>query len=162
FKIGNYYYIKDRGYAFEQKLSENTRGLLNKQLKDIAAEEYNARMPLMFFNSVVTQDGRKMMISTQPLSFLMRPVYDSATMVAPPDPDAIDFAALFAKQDPMNLRMLTALRMNATFPYVLPNVWLPSQPVIDVMDAGLRDNSGVETTVRFLNVFKKWIIENTG
>ncbi|HSC36977.1 MAG TPA: hypothetical protein VLD19_03865, partial [Chitinophagaceae bacterium] len=33
FKIGDNYYIKDRGYAFEQKLGENTRGLLNKQMK---------------------------------------------------------------------------------------------------------------------------------
>ncbi|MEP7259372.1 MAG: hypothetical protein ABI687_13315, partial [Flavitalea sp.] len=79
----------------------------------------------------------------------------------PVDPDAIDFQAFFAKQDPMNMRLLTALRMNATFPYVLPNVWLPSNPVIDVMDAGLRDNYGPETAVRFLRVFRDWIKENT-
>jgi hypothetical protein len=42
------------------------------------------------------------------------------------DPDAIDFGAFFANEGPMNLRLLTALRMNATFPYVLPNVWLPT------------------------------------
>jgi hypothetical protein len=54
------------------------------------------------------------------------------------------------------------LRMNATFPYILPNVWLPSNPIIDVMDAGLRDNFGQETSLRFLNVFKDWIKENTG
>ena len=51
--------------------------------------------------------------------------------------------------------------MNATFPYVLPNVWLPSYPVIDVMDAGLRDNFGQETTFRFVNTFKKWLQQNT-
>jgi hypothetical protein len=61
----------------------------------------------------------------------------------------------------MNLRLLTALRMNATFPYVLPNVWLPSAPVIDVMDAGLRDSYGQETALRFLFVFRKWLLENT-
>ena len=59
------------------------------------------------------------------------------------------------------MRLLTALRMNATFPYVLPNVWLPSEPVIDVMDAGLRDNYGPETVVRFVQVFEDWIKENT-
>jgi hypothetical protein len=77
------------------------------------------------------------------------------------DPDAVDFAGLFAKQSPMNLRLLTAMRMNATFPYVLPNVWMPSKPVIDVMDAGLRDNFGQETALRFLFVFRKWLAENT-
>jgi hypothetical protein len=43
----------------------------------------------------------------------------------------------------------------------LPAVWLPSKPIIDVMDAGLRDNSGAEISYRFLNVFKDWINENT-
>jgi hypothetical protein len=54
------------------------------------------------------------------------------------------------------------MRMNATFPYVLPNVWLPTNPIVDVMDAGLRDNSGQETTIRFINNFKDWIEQNTG
>jgi hypothetical protein len=51
--------------------------------------------------------------------------------------------------------------MNATFPYVLPNVWLPTTPIIDVMDAGLRDNYGEETTLRFIDCFKQWISNNT-
>jgi hypothetical protein len=51
--------------------------------------------------------------------------------------------------------------MNATFPIVLPNVWLPSDPVIDVMDAGLRDNYGEETTLRFLESFDDWLEKNT-
>jgi hypothetical protein len=160
FKVGPYEYIKDRGYAFEQKLNANTRGMLNKQLKDWYDDERNARIPLMLFNSVVTRDGRKMIVSTQPMSFLMRPAYDSSHMLDV-DPDAVDYQALFAKQDPLNLRMLTALRMNATFPYVLPNVWLPSDPVIDVMDAGIRDNYGQETALRFIQVFQQWIRENT-
>ncbi|MEO6314955.1 MAG: patatin-like phospholipase family protein, partial [Chitinophagaceae bacterium] len=160
FKIGNYFYIKDRGYAFEEKLRENTRNLLDRQLKDIAKDEWNAKTPMMMFNAVITRDGRKMIISTQPVSFLMMPHYDS-NRAAIPDPDDVDFAALFAKQDPMNMRLLTALRMNATFPYVLPNVWLPSKPVIDVMDAGLRDNYGLETALRFTDVFQDWLKENT-
>jgi len=160
FKIGDYYYIKDRGYAFEEKLRENTRGLLDRQLKDIQKDERNAKTPLMMFNAVITRDGRKMVISTQPVSFLMMPHSDSTRAIVP-DPDEIDFAALFAKQDPMNMRLLTALRMNATFPYVLPNVWLPSKPVIDVMDAGLRDNYGLETPLRFTDVFKDWLKQNT-
>ena len=160
FKVGPYEYIKDRGYAFEQKLNANTRGMLNKSLKDWYEDEKNARIPLMLFNSVVTRDGRKMVISTQPISFLMRPGYDSSHMTDA-DPDAVDYQALFAKQDPLNLRMLTAMRMNATFPYVLPNVWLPSEPVVDVMDAGLRDNYGQETALRFIQVFQHWIRENT-
>jgi len=153
-------YVKDRGYAFEQKLLENSGGLLNAQLKDYREDETSARIPLIIFNSTISRDGRKMMIGTQPVSFLMKPgVYASDSSYSP---DAVDFAALFAKQDPLNVRVLSALRMNATFPYVLPNVWLPSRPIIDVMDAGLRDNFGQETTLRFIENFREWLMANTG
>ncbi|NII24664.1 patatin-like phospholipase family protein [Pseudoflavitalea sp. X16] len=160
FNVNGYEYVKDRGYAFEQKLNENTHGLLNKQLRHLYDDEASARTPLMLFSSVITQDSRKMLISTQPMSFLMKPVYDT-NKLSEIEPDAVDYQSMFAGQNPMNLRLLTALRMNATFPYVLPNVWLPTDPVIDVMDAGLRDNYGLETTIRFLQVFRHWIRENT-
>ena len=160
FKVGDYEYIKDRGYAFEQKLNSNTGGVLDRQLRDIAPEEAAARIPLMLFSSVVTRDCRSMLISSQPIRFLMRPDVDSDRLKNI-DPDAIDFTSFFYKQDPMNMRMLTALRMNATFPYVLPNVWLPSDPRIDVMDAGFRDNFGEQIAIRFVDVFKEWIQKNT-
>ena len=160
FNVGPYSYVKDRGYAFEMKLDENTEGFLNKHLGDYKDEEYHANIPLIFFNSVVTRDGKKMVISTQPIRFMMQGPQDS-THIPNMDPDVIDFTSFFAKQDPYNLSILTALRMNATFPIVLPNVWLPSQPVIDVMDAGLRDNYGQETTLRFLENFDDWIKQNT-
>ncbi|MEO6406425.1 MAG: patatin-like phospholipase family protein [Ferruginibacter sp.] len=160
FSVDSFLYVKDRGYAFERKLSQNTHGVLQEQLKDAANDEAMGKVPLLIFNAVIKSDGRKLVIGTQPLSFMMKPYSmhkDSAS-----SPDAVDFGALFKKQQPMNMRMLTALRMNATFPYVLPNVWLPSNPVIDVMDAGLRDNYGQETTLRFIDNFKEWITQNTG
>jgi hypothetical protein len=159
FSSGGHTYLKDRGYAFEEKLNANTRNFLDHPIADYTVDEKNARIPLIFFNSVITRDSRKMIISTQPVSFMMRPAADSNTTRIP-EPDAVDFAALFQKQTPLQLRTLTALRMNATFPYVLPNVWLPSEPVIDLMDAGLRDNYGQESTVRFIRVFKQWLKEN--
>lgn len=153
-------YVKDRGYAFEEKLNQNTGGLLNHEMGFYKTYESSASIPLMLFNSAVTRDLKKMIISTQPVSFMMNAGYvDSVSKFA--GPDAIDFAALFKHQSPMKLRLLSALRMNATYPYVLPAVWLPTEPVIDVMDAGLRDNYGQETTMRFLYVFRDWINENT-
>jgi hypothetical protein len=160
FEVGPYIYVKDRAYSFESKLNKNTNGFLNKQLKDYKEDERNATIPLAFYNSVVSRDSRKMIISTQPVRFMMRSRYDSTTLPGM-DPDVIDFTSFFEKQDPFNLRILTALRMNATFPIVLPNVWLPSDPVIDVMDAGLRDNYGQETGLRFLEFFDDWISQNT-
>lgn len=159
FSVGPYRYVKDRGYAFEQKLNENSGNILGKQMSDFMVDEQSARIPLMIFNSVISRDGRKLMTSTQPLSFMMKPVRFATDTTY--SPDAVDFTALLKKQDPLNLNLLTALRMNATFPYVLPNVWLPTMPVVDAMDAGLRDNYGQETTLRFIDNFKDWIDKNT-
>ncbi len=160
FTFKHYRYVKDRGYAFEEKFNRNTHKLLDKSIGFYQSAENKAEVPLMILNSAVTRDLKKMMVCTQPLSFMMQEEFkDSTSKMA--GPDAIDFAALFKNENPMNLSMLTALRMNATYPYLLPSVWLPSNPVIDVMDAGLRDNSGQETTLRFLNVFKDWINKNT-
>src|SRR5690606_33034052 len=160
FTYQNYRYTKDRGFAFEQKLNSNTEGILDKPIGFYKDAESNAEIPLMILTSVVTRDLKKMMVCTQPLSFMMQEEFkDSATYMS--GPDAIDFAALFKDENPMDLKMLTALRMNATYPYVLPAVMLPSEPEIDVMDAGLRDNNGQESTLRFLNVFKEWINEHT-
>ena len=151
---------KDRGYAFEKRPGANSDELLNTQLKRLYNRGTQCRHPLMIFNSTISRDGRAMMASTQPLSFMMKPYLYAADTAAAPD--AVDFAAFFSKQDPYNLRLLTALRMNATFPYVLPNVWLPTNPVIDVMDAGLHDNFGQETTLRFIENCKDWLQQNTG
>ena len=59
------------------------------------------------------------------------------------------------------MRFTTALRMNATYPYILPNVYLPSVPSIEIMDAGFRDNYGIASATRFIHVFGDWIKENT-
>jgi hypothetical protein len=159
FNVGPYRYIKDRAYSFEMKLSANTNGILNKRLKDYVQDESNAVIPLMIYHSMVNRDARKILISTQPVRFMAHPPSDSTQTT--PEPDAIDFISFFSRQDPYNLRMLTTLRMNATFPIVLPSVWLPTQPVIDVMDGGLRDNYGVENSLRFLSAMSDWIKANT-
>jgi len=51
--------------------------------------------------------------------------------------------------------------MNASFPYVTPNVSLPSTPPIEVMDAGIADNFGISDALKFIYNFKGWITENT-
>ncbi len=101
-----------------------------------------------------------MIISPHGVSFMMMPPVGRSNMHAV-EVDAVDFGWLFKQQNAYNLRFLTALRMNATYPYVLPNVHLPSMPDVEVLDAGFRDNYGTISAVRFIHVFKDWILENT-
>jgi hypothetical protein len=51
--------------------------------------------------------------------------------------------------------------MSATFPYITPNTTLPTNPRIQIMDAGISDNFGLSDAVRFLYAFKEWVTENT-
>jgi hypothetical protein len=158
--LAGYTYTKDRGYAMEQDLIRNTEGMLGGRLADYAADERSGAIPHMIINGAIVNDGRKLLISSQPVGYLTQPAYALADTVHPPI-DAVDFAAFFHYQNPYNIRLVTALRMNATFPYVLPVVKLPSVPQMNIMDAGLRDNFGTEIASRWLYVFRDWINANT-
>ncbi len=160
FEKGGYRYRKDRGYIFEKQLNENTNYVMDKRIVDYRQPEQDAEIPLMFVTPSIVNDGRRMVISSQPVSYMMvSPI--GVTNDRSVEIDAVDFGRLFEKQNAENLNFVTALRMNATYPFILPNVHLPSKPVIEVMDAGFRDNFGVKSAVRFTHVFNDWIKENT-
>ena len=160
FEKGGHRYRRDRGYIFEQQLNENTSFIMDKTMKDYKEDEAAANIPLMFITPSIVNDGRRLVISSQPVSYMMVApigINDQSTV----EIDAVDFGALFEDQGSSNLSFTSALRMNATYPFVLPNVHLPSEPEIEVLDAGFRDNFGVKSAVRYLQVFKDWINENT-
>lgn len=66
-----------------------------------------------------------------------------------------------AAQDGDSLRLLSAMRMSATFPYITPNTTLPTDPPVQIMDAGISDNFGITDAVRFLYAFRDWVSTNT-
>lgn len=160
FEAGGHRYKKDRGYIFEKALNENTHYRLDKTIGDYAEPEREVQIPMVFITPSIVNDGRRMVISAQPVSYMM---VEPAGVAMPHsvEVDAVDFGWLFEKQGATNLEFTTALRMNATYPYVLPNVFLPSDPPIEVLDAGFRDNFGLKTATRFIHVFKDWILQNT-
>lgn len=160
FKEGDTKFNKDRAYAFEQQLNENTGYVMSKPLSSYRDAEANGLIPMMIFSPTIVNDGRRLLISPQPISYLtdhaIDPSFNFETTI-----DEIEFQRMFKDQKANNIRFTSVLRMNATFPYILPPVSLPSDPVTFVMDAGIRDNTGLKTSLRFLYVFRKWIEENT-
>ncbi|TFV94409.1 patatin-like phospholipase family protein [Algoriphagus kandeliae] len=152
-------YLKDRGYAFEQQLNENTFGVLDKPLKAYREAEFSAKIPLLPVTSLITNDGRKLVISPHSMSYLGTSV--KGQLGVDEKKQSIDFLRFFKNQDAENLRFLTAIRMSATFPFITPNVQLPSEPAMETMDTGLSDNFGIQDALRFTYVFQDWIRENT-
>jgi hypothetical protein len=154
-------YVRDRAFTFEEQLNIDTEGQMDKSISDYKKYELESTIPIIVFAPTVVNDGRKLYISSLPMAFMNSDVlgipgyHDSKISGA-------DFQSLFDEQGGSNLRFLSALRMNATFPYITPNTTLPSQPPIQIMDAGVSDNFGLSDAIRFLNAFRKWIAENTG
>lgn len=160
FDQSGYRYHKDRAYVFERQLHENTHFMLDKALADYREPEATGKIPMLYVTPAVVNDARRMIISPLGTSFMMiAPVGTESGETV--EVDAVDFGLLFRKQGADSLRFSTALRMNATYPYILPNVHLPSKPEIELMDAGFRDNYGLMSATRFLQVFKDWMLENT-
>ena len=161
FRSGAFTYRKDRGYLLERQLNENCRGLLGKQLADYRQPEYEAKIPMMVISPFVLNDSRRLLISPLGVSYLMQPP-DNHRRTLQPEVDGVDFRRLFARQQADSLAFTTALRMNCTYPLILPSTWLPTHPAVEVMDAGFRDNYGIASAVRFTQVFRDWILKNTG
>ena len=158
--IDSMIYRLDRGMMMENAFNLNTDNYLDKPLSAYTNYEKNASIPLVFLNTVNVSDSRKIIISSQKVSYMMR-AFSPKNYGIKYEVDAIDFGRFFKHNNPYNIRFTSALRMNASYPLILPSVSLPSIPKIDVVDAGFVDNYGVETAVRFLDVFRNWINKNT-
>lgn len=157
---GDYAYTRDRATAFEEQLARNTDNAFGRRLGDYSGPEKDAVIPMMILSPTIVNDGRRLLIASQPVSYLADAFHANGGKHQLPED--IEFAALFEGHDAMNLQFASALRMNATFPYVTPMTTLPSEPEIEVLDAGIRDNFGLKTTMQFLYTFRDWINENTG
>ncbi|MCX7607083.1 MAG: hypothetical protein N2170_07465 [Bacteroidia bacterium] len=138
-------YVRGRGYAFEQTLIRSARAFYGRRLGDYAEAEQQGRCPLLFITPTLLPIGRQLLISPQPCSPLTR--------------DGLMEELRRCVGDADELYLTTALRMNASFPFVLPPVELPTQPVWEAIDAGAIDNFGELVTLRFLWEMRKAIAE---
>jgi len=159
-EIGGKKYLLDRGMAFEFQFNENTKNLLNKRISDYADPVLSGKIPMMVLAPSIVNDGRRLLISSQPISYLcyeFPEVRERLNM----NSENVEFSRLFTNHDAGSLLMSSALRMNSTFPYIFPYATLPTEPKIEVMDAGLRDNFGMKISAQYILTFKKWIEANT-
>jgi len=160
FKEDGSVYTKDRAYAFEKQLNENAHAAFSKRLFAYKEPEEKALIPMMIFSPTIVNDGRRLMISPQPISYMTYISPDTAFNFEPTI-DGVEYGKLFKNCNAYNIKFTTVLRMSSTFPYILPAVTMPSQPQAQIMDAGIRDATGLKSSQKFLYVFRDWIAENT-
>lgn len=159
FRDGTYIYSKDRGYALEKQFNDNTLGFVDKRLGDYAIPEREALIPIMLFSPSIINDGRSLYISSQPIAHLT--FNHPSLLKGQALQSAVEFRRLFENQDADNVWFSSVLRMNATFPFISPAVTLPSEPEIEVMDAGFRDTYGTSLAIKHLYSIRNWVETNT-
>lgn len=154
-------YWKDRGYAFEKTLNKNTRGYLDKPLGAYRLKEFNSEIPLMILSPAIINDGKIMLTANHPLGFMCQNqgIKDEDFLMA--NGENVEYSRILKGLKPLNTRFISALRMNSSFPYIMPTIELPTEPTMEIIDAGLRDNYGIKTSLRYLYSFKDWVEENT-
>lgn len=160
-QIGGQTYLRDRAYNFERAYNRHTGGILRHPLAHYRTDEITGLIPQLIITPTILNDGRLLAISALGQSHLMTSPLGRRKSSGL-NPDLVDLATLLGDDQRDSLRTSTALRMNASYPYVLPFVQLPTQPTVRVMDAGYRDNYGVLTAARFVQNFAPWIKAKVG
>ena len=155
FEYAGQRYKKNRGYMFENSLNANLNFIFNKPLQAYEAPERSADIPMLLLAPTIANDGRKLYISPLPVSYM------NSNPQKPGKMRGVDFRNYFEAQGAGRVSLLTGLRMSASFPYITPPLSLPSEPRLDIMDAGISDNFGISDAIYFVQAFQDWITENT-
>src|SRR5262249_34536538 len=134
--------------ALELAWKHNLEGALDVPLSSLAAAEAEGRRPSLVFSPMLVEDGRQLLISNLDLNALVEttgPLRGEA-----PEPvlsvPAVEFARLFPGARDRFL-LSTAVRMNASFPYVAPVCTIPTRPARRSIDAGFYDNYGIRVAL---------------
>jgi hypothetical protein len=144
----------DRGRVLEE--SWNT---LRVPFSALAEAERHGSKPSLLLSPVFAETGAPLYISNLDLGELgNRNLEEPITDRSGP----LEFFKLFPGAE-TRFKVSTAVRMNATFPYISPIVSLPTSPPRGLVDAGYYDNYGVSPAVAYLHArsIKAWIEEHT-
>lgn len=94
----------------------------------------------MLMSPVITNDHRTLFISPQSVSYLTKPfVLSSKGYLDYIGIDGIEFMSYFEDYNAEKLNFITALRMQASFPYLFPTVHMPTVPIMKIMDVWLKE-----------------------
>jgi predicted acylesterase/phospholipase RssA len=163
----------DRGKALQSEWSDKLGGVLDRTFADLRADERAGQLPSLVFAPMLVEDGRRLIVSNldmrNPLTNdgpLLRDVDLSATPQTIADTEcysreAVELFRMFP-QARDRLRLGTAVRMSASFPFFSTAAALPTVPRRRVVDAGYYDNYGVSLLANWLTSTnnRKWVEKN--
>ncbi len=137
--------------------------------RTLEQNERSGKIPSLVYSPMMIEDGRRMLFSNLDLSNLIqnrgpelkrsgRELYSQS---------AVEFRTLF-KNEFGAFPLLSAVRLNASFPYVMPASSFPTEPRRRLVDAGYYDDYGVGLATEWLQMTmddkcnrQKWLKEKT-
>ncbi|MBX6312636.1 MAG: hypothetical protein IRY99_06910 [Isosphaeraceae bacterium] len=146
----------DRGWVLERTWERNTQpdrpdaSPLAGAFRDLGAGEAAGWRPSLIISPLLIEEGTPMLISNIGL--------DLGTL------SRLQFFTMFPSDrfpSAHRLKVSTAVRMNAAFPYVSPATNLPTDPPRRVVDAGYYDNYGIEIACAWIRRNREWLARNT-
>jgi hypothetical protein len=135
---------RDRGDVIGGVWVDNTEGVLGIRFRELQPGELAGWRPSLVVSPMIVEDGRRLLISNLDLEALATRRTSRRFLSR----DAIEHYRLF--DDAAELKLVTAVRMSATFPYVMPSVELPTNPLRRTVDAGYYDEHGVDLAATWL------------
>ena len=130
----------DRGLVLEKAWDDNRLG---EKFLSLAKGENEGWCPSLIISPMIIEGTQQLLISNLNL-------------------DGLGGGIEFFKQFPRaKLKLSTALRMNATFPFVTPVLSLPTTPPRRVVDAGYKENYGVDLATEWLEKHRQWLSRHT-
>ena len=148
----------DRGKVLERQWRT-----LDRPFGALAQGEAEGWRPSILFSPMIVESGTPLLISNLDVNEMLigsRHASGGDQTVRNSE-RAIFFDWFNFAQGDFKLR--TAVRMNASFPYVSPSTALPTIPYRRVVDAGYYDNYGIDMAVKYLSEpnIRDWILQNT-
>lgn len=133
----------DRGTVLEDQWIT-----LDQPFSEMMPGEAAGWRPSIIFSPMLVETGQPLLIGNLDMDLIRDDRYQ----------ETVEFFNWFpASRDRFKIK--TAVRLNASFPYVAPASALPTRPYRRVVDAGYYDNYGVDLAVAYLSQprLKDWI-----
>lgn len=164
----------DRGVILERDWSG-----IRYPFADLAPLERAGRVPSLIFSPMIVEDGRRLLISNLDLShddsgrpspiLLTRGRQIAHDEAADADGSSdelyslsgLEYSRLFPRDRDGGLLLSTAVRMNASFPFLSPAVNLPTVPPRRVVDAAYYDNYGIQVATAWIHQNRDWLTRHT-
>jgi len=136
----------DRGTVLEDQWPS-----LDRPFSALIAGEAAGWRPSIVFSPMLVETGQPLLITNLDMDQIRDDSYGETAAFFDWFPGSRD-----------SFRVKTAVRLNASFPYVAPAAALPTRPYRRVIDAGYYDNYGVDLAVAYLSRprLRDWIVAN--